>query len=165
LSPKERKRILYETISKHENIGSNELFGKVISENGNVFSKPTYFKYLKELENEHKISVIREEGRQDFIITTVTDAPEIMKLFAKGFDFTYTRLEDYLNILKKNVRRMSDDEKVEYLASLVRLIQYKDWLLSCYTIKTASYPDLIYRCDRMDVEPQLRCFCLWVSSS
>lgn len=119
------------------------MFGKVIFENGNVFSKPTYFKYLKELENENKISVVREGGRQDFIITTFPDAQEAMKLFAKGFDFVYTRLEDYLNILEKNVRRMSDDEKAEYITSLVRLIQYEEWLLSCYAIKTIQHSILL----------------------
>ncbi len=130
MSPKECKKILFEAISRHENTGSNELFEIIISEYGKIFSRPTFLKYLNELEREDEISIVRETGRQDYVITTFSKAQEVLNRFVEEFDIFFTRLEHYLNLMEKNVNQMSDDEKAECLVALIRSIQFEDWLIS-----------------------------------
>jgi hypothetical protein len=133
MSPEERKQIIVETISHHENIGSNELYTKIISERGNIFSKPTYLKDLKDLEEEHRISAVREPERQGVVITTWSNAQQEIDSFIKEIERSMVHIENYLNLMEKNVNQMSDDEKVDYFVTLVGYIQYQDWVISCVT--------------------------------
>lgn len=130
MSPKERKIIIYETISKNENIGANELLNRIISEHGNIISKPTFFKYVNQMKDENKISIVKEDGRQDVIITTYAGAQEGLSMFEASFDKIMSSLEQYLQMLRKKASRLSDDDKASFIQSLIRMIQFENWVLS-----------------------------------
>ncbi|MDE2588403.1 MAG: hypothetical protein KGL95_01885 [Patescibacteria group bacterium] len=130
MSPNERKLIIHKTISKNENIGANELLNKIISKHGNIISKPTFFKYLYQMEEEHKISIVKEDGRQDVIITTYAGAQDGLRIFEASFDKIMASLEQYFQMLRQKASRLSDDDKAAFILSLIRMIQFENWVLS-----------------------------------
>ncbi|MGA9229242.1 MAG: hypothetical protein WBV92_03740, partial [Nitrosotalea sp.] len=132
------KMIIYETISKNQNSGANELFNKIILEHGNIISKPTFFKYVYQMDEEHKISIVKEDGRQDVMITTNAGAQEGLRMLEVSFDETMTSFEKYLQMLRRRASRLSNDEKASLILSLIRMIQYENWFLS-----TSSQLDLL----------------------
>lgn len=106
------------------------MFRQIVSQHGNILSKPTLIKDINELEDEHKISVVRESARQDVMITTYSKANEALKMLEKSFVKIMSEFEKYLQTLIKKSPHLSDDEKASYFLSMIRMIQFENWSIS-----------------------------------
>jgi hypothetical protein len=91
---------------------------------------------------------VREDGRQDVMITTFPDAQKGLQMLEESFDKIMASLEEYFQALRLEASRLTDDEKASLILTLIRMIQYEDWILSITGgIKLIKITEMQYKLD------------------
>lgn len=119
------KKLIVKTIEENEGNGANEIFDIIIKKYGNIVSKPTYFKKLKELKEEKETFEIPDsKGKKSKLVSLSRkkDIERISRQYLQEFKKFRLKLEKY----EKLKPTLSDKEKISL---------YVDFHLSFWIIK------------------------------
>lgn len=127
---RERKKIVYNTIKKHDGFGFNEIYDKIPkNRNQTEMSKPTFQKIVHELEDEGLIAILRSNSQKVRITANLNQVQNEL-LWKRYLEIVLKRIEEQFIELEQKIKSIPLVDQIALVKALMKMILLLEWRLA-----------------------------------